>query len=93
MSYVFTTSERAQIQAAIDASTGLTFNAALGKYEAGGTVGSNAVPLYQAIYDIISSHLLVGDVSGDDNQDMRTETNRVRSFIIRPTTLDKPKGV
>ena len=42
MSYVFTASERAQIQTAIDASSGLTFNSTLGEYEANGVVGSNA---------------------------------------------------
>lgn len=66
MSYVFTTSERAQIQAAIDASTGLVFDVTSGIYKAVSIVGSNAVPFYQTLSDIISEHISSGAISGTE---------------------------
>ena len=68
MSYVFTDSERAQIQAAISASSGITLNGD-GTYSANAAVGSNAVPLYQTLSDIIGAPS--GAISGTDLTDLK----------------------
>ncbi len=70
MSYVFTSSEHTQIQAAIDASTGL-ISIGDGSYGASNTVGSNAVPFYQTLSDIISAHISSGLISGSDLNDLK----------------------
>lgn len=70
MSYAFTASERAQIQAAIDASNGLTPNGN-GTYREERIAGTNTVPLYQTLSNIIDGRIGDGTVTGNDLQTLK----------------------
>lgn len=55
MSYVFNETERAQVLAAIDASTGLLWNEAGQEYEAVPFAGADAVPMHQTLSELCGS--------------------------------------
>lgn len=55
MSYTFSSTEQAQLQAAISASTGLTWDGI--RYSGIPVAGTNAVPLYQTLSSLIAQKL------------------------------------
>ncbi|WP_190539592.1 calcium-binding protein [Pseudomonas typographi] len=54
MSYTFSQSEQAIIEGALEQSTGLIYDETRGRYEFN-EAGGNAVPVYEALYDILST--------------------------------------
>lgn len=57
MSYQFTVEEQSQLRSAMDACSGLTWNASSGAYEEVGVTGTNCVPLYQTLSSLINQKL------------------------------------
>ena len=57
MSYTFTVAEQAEIREAINASTGLVWDANQSRYREVPSAGTDAVPLYQTLSDLIAQKL------------------------------------
>jgi Ca2+-binding RTX toxin-like protein len=71
MAYTFSQKEQASINSALEQSTGLIYDEARGQYEFN-EAGGNAVPVYEALYNILSAKSSDDYISAKDLKDIES---------------------